>query len=138
MALRFFQTHITIYRLTWLDIPRDFNVSFCSNRPDRLWGHPAGGFCLRRRAAVNPTTHFQLVPMLGMDGATLPLPPIYHQGVHLCFRAYPYCRQHANRNPFHVNSPQCSVSSAPRSDITSHRRHIPIDQKGKYDEEILR
>lgn len=65
-------------------------------------------------------------------------PLIYHKVVHLCFRPYPYCRQHANRNPFHVNSPQCSVSFAPRPDSTSHRRHIPIDQKRKYDEETLR
>jgi hypothetical protein len=65
-------------------------------------------------------------------------PPVYRQGVHLCFRLYPYCRQHDNRSSFHANSPQCSVSFAPRCDITSHRCHMPIDQRGKYDEEILR
>jgi hypothetical protein len=75
MALRFFQTHITIYRPTRLNIPTDFKFSFSSNRPDRLWCHPAGGSCLRGTATVNLTTHFQLAPMLRMGGATLPLPP---------------------------------------------------------------
>lgn len=85
LALRFFQTLITIYRLTWLNIPQDFNFSFSSNRPDRLWGHPAGGSCLRGRAAVNLTTHFRPVPMLKMGGVIIPLPPYTTKGCTFAF-----------------------------------------------------
>jgi hypothetical protein len=118
MALRFFQTLMTIFRLTRLNIPQDFTISFSPNRPDRLWGHPAGGSFLRGRAAVNLTTHFQLVPMLRMGGATLPLPSYTTK---LCIFAFVHTRT-VGSMPTAIPFTWIlhSVQSVLRPDLTAH------------------